>query len=329
MELPNWDIAELEHALEPLDWNNLPLISPVQQRYLQYYKIDFAARFEGLQHHIGHFSAIGYQLTAQTFIQANAKGTALIMHGYYDHVGIYGSLIEFCLQQGWNVFTFDLPGHGLSSGERATISDFKEYDDVFCAALEQTKELKKLAEVEGQKLPLHVFGQSTGGAIIINYLLTRQIQQQNSPFKTINLMAPLVRPCEWTKARVMHALLSPFVQQIKRTFSHNSSDVEFLRFIAEHDPLQPLTLSVRWIGALKKWVKMIEACLPLDLVVNIVQGDNDDTVNWKHNMPLLLEKFPKRNLLMVKGGRHHMVNDDPLKRKEIYGWLEEKIRLGN
>lgn len=324
MELPNWDITELERALEPLDWGKLPTISPVQQRYLQYYKIDFASRFEGLQHHIGHFSVIGYQLTAQTFIQANTKGTALIMHGYYDHVGIYGSLIEFCLQQGWNVFTFDLPGHGLSSGERATISDFKEYDDVFCAALEQTKELQALTA--GQELPLHVFGQSTGGAIIINYLLTRQIQQQNSPFKTINLMAPLVRPCEWTKARVMHAILSPFVQQIKRTFSNNSSDVEFLRFIAEHDPLQSLTLSVRWIGALKKWVKMIEACLPTDIVVNIVQGDNDDTVNWRHNMPLLLEKFPKRNLLMVEGGRHHVVNDDPAKREEIYSWLSRQIK---
>lgn len=323
MELLNWDVTELEHALEPLDWGKLPTISPVQQRYLQYYKIDFASRFEGLQHHIGHFSVIGYQLTAQTFIQANAKGTALIMHGYYDHVGIYGSLIEFCLQQGWNVFTFDLPGHGLSSGERASISDFKEYDDVFCAALAQTQKLQQFSA--GQKQPLHVFGQSTGGAIIINYLLTRQLQQQDSPFTTINLLAPLVRPTDWNRAKLMHSLLKPFVKQIKRTFSNNSSDVLFLRFIAEQDPLQPLALSVRWVGALKKWVKMIEACAPLNLDVNIVQGDSDETVEWRHNMPLLLEKFPQRNLLMVKGGRHHVVNDDPAKRKEIYSWLSEQI----
>lgn len=325
VKLLNWDMAELEHAVEPLNWQNLPKISPVQQRYLSYYKIDFASRYEGLQHHIGYFSVIGYQLTAQTFIQENAKGTALLMHGYYDHVGIYGSLIDFCLQQGWNVFTFDLPGHGLSSGERASISDFKEYDDVFCAALEQVKELQQITS--GQDLPLHVFGQSTGCAIIINYLLTRQIQQKNSPFTSINLMAPLVRPCEWMKAKIMHTILSPFVHQIKRTFSHNSSDLEFLKFIAEQDPLQPLALSVRWVGALKKWVKMIEACPPLDLVVNIVQGNNDETVDWRYNMPLLLEKFPQRNLLMVDGGRHHIVNDDQAKRQEVYRWLEDKTRL--
>lgn len=324
MELPNWDITELENALEPLDWQNLPEASPVQQRYLKYYKIDFASRYDGLQHHIGHFSAAGYQLTAQVFIQQQAKGTALLMHGYYDHVGIYGSLIDFCLQQGWNVLTFDLPGHGLSSGERASISDFKEYDDVFCAALVQVKELQQLASE--QELPLHVFGQSTGGAIIVNYLLTRQMQQQDSPFTSINLLAPLIRPTEWTKAKLMYLVLNPFVKQIKRIFSNNSGDVLFLRFIAEHDPLQPLALSVRWVGALKNWVKMIEACAPLDIDINIVQGDSDDTVEWRHNMPLLLEKFPKRNLLMVEGGRHHMVNDDPAKREKIYSWLSEQIK---
>ena len=326
MKSVNWDVAELEHALKPLDWQQLPAISPVQQRYLHYYQIDFAAHSEAINHHIGSFSAAGYQLTAQVFYQQDAKGTALLMHGYYDHVGIYGSLIEFCLQQGWNVFAFDLPGHGLSTGERAAISDFKEYDEVFCAALDQVKFLQE--HTASQALPLHLFGQSTGGAIIINYLLTRQIQQAESPFASINLLAPLVRPCEWGKAKILHALLKPFLKQVKRTFATNSNDIEFLRFIAEQDPLQPLALSVRWVGALKKWVQMIEECEPLDLAINIVQGDQDTTVDWQHNMPLLLQKFPQRQLLMIEGGRHHMVNEEIGKREQAYQWLSQMIKAG-
>jgi lysophospholipase len=323
LKATNWDSEELLHALKPLNWQQQPEISPAQQRYVHYYNIDFSHRFDGLKHHIGSFSAAGYQLTAQVFSQENAKGTAILMHGYYDHVGIYGSLIEFCLQQGWNVFAFDLPGHGLSNGDRAAISDFSEYDQVFIAALEQVQKLQQ--HTASESLPLHVFGQSTGGAIIINYLLTRNIQQQNSPFASINLLAPLVRPCSWTSAKIAHTLLSPFMKQIKRNFAMNSNDIEFLRFIAEKDPLQPLALSVRWVGALKKWVRMIEECEPSDLAINIVQGDQDETVEWRHNMPVLLEKFPQRKLLMIEGGRHHIVNEEITKRQQIYQWLKQMI----
>ncbi|MFT4763019.1 MAG: alpha-beta hydrolase superfamily lysophospholipase [Oleispira sp.] len=323
LKATNWDSDELLHALKPLNWQQQPEISPAQQRYVHYYNIDFSHRFDGLKHHIGSFSAAGYQLTAQVFSQENAKGTAILMHGYYDHVGIYGSLIEFCLQQGWNVFAFDLPGHGLSNGDRAAISDFSEYDQVFIAALEQVQKLQQ--HTASESLPLHVFGQSTGGAIIINYLLTRNIQQQSSPFASINLLAPLVRPCSWTSAKIAHTLLSPFMKQIKRNFAMNSNDIEFLRFIAEKDPLQPLALSVRWVGALKKWVRMIEECEPSDLAINIVQGDQDETVEWRHNMPVLLEKFPQRKLLMIEGGRHHVVNEEITKRQQIYQWLKQMI----
>jgi lysophospholipase len=319
----NWDVDELQRALKPLDFQKLAVISPAQQRYLHYYGIDFASHDESLKHNIGSFSAAGYDLTAQVFYQKDAKGTAILMHGYYDHIGIYGSLIEFCIQQGWNVFAFDLPGHGLSTGDRAAISDFSEYDQVFSAAIEQAQIFQK--HTASESLPLHVFGQSTGGAIIINYLLTRQIQQQNSPFSSINLIAPLVRPCSWTSAKILHTLLSPFMKQIKRNFAMNSNDIEFLRFIAEQDPLQPLALSVRWVGALKKWVQMIEECEPSDLEINIVQGNQDTTVEWRHNMPLLLEKFPQRKLLMIEGGRHHMVNEALEKREQMYKWLTEVI----
>ena len=323
MKAINWDSGELQQALKPLNWQDLPEISPAQKRYIHYYKINFSDRYAGVRHHVGSFPAAGYQIAAQIFYQDNAKGTAILMHGYYDHVGIYGSLIDFCLQQGWNVFAFDLPGHGLSTGDRAAITDFSEYDQVFTAALEQTQALQKYSNSDSQ--PLHVFGQSTGGAIIINYLLTRKIQQQNSPFSSINLLAPLVRPCNWTSAKILHTLLSPFLKQIKRTFAMNSNDVEFLRFIAEQDPLQPLALSVRWVSALKKWVRMIEACEPSDLEINIVQGDQDSTVDWRHNMPLLLEKFPQRKLLMIEGGRHHVVNEEISKRQKIYQWLQQGI----
>jgi lysophospholipase len=70
---------------------------------------------------------------------------------------------------------------------------------------------------------------------------------------------------------------------------------------------------------------MIEEFGPSDLAINIVQGDQDTTVEWRHNMPLLLEKFPQRKLLIIEGGRHHMVNEESEKRQQVYQWLEKII----
>ena len=70
---------------------------------------------------------------------------------------------------------------------------------------------------------------------------------------------------------------------------------------------------------------MIEECDSSDLSINIVQGDQDTTVEWRHNMPLLLEKFPQRKLLMIAGGRHHIVNEELEKRHQAYQWLEKTI----
>lgn len=320
MKAPNWDSRELQHALEPLDWQNLPSLSPAQQRYLHYYKIDFSVNYDNISHHLGSLSVGGYQLATHVYLQDSAKGTALLVHGYYDHVGIYGGLIEFCLQQGLNVVAYDLPGHGLSTGERASISSFREYDDIFSSMIEECQN-----NLFANANNFYVFGQSTGGAIIINYLLTRNIQQSNSPFAGISLFSPLVRPCGWAGAKLLHSVLKPFITQLKRNFSPNSNNIEFLRFISENDPLQPLALSVKWVGALKKWIRMIELSDPSDIVINIVQGDQDETVEWRHNMPLLLQKFPQRELLLIEGGRHQLVNEALDKRTQAFQWIQQQL----
>ena len=54
----------------------------------------------------------------------------LILHGYYDHVGLYRHVVEWGLRMGFAVLACDLPGHGLSSGARASINEFVEYQAV-------------------------------------------------------------------------------------------------------------------------------------------------------------------------------------------------------
>ena len=50
---------------------------------------------------------------------SQSTGTAVIVHGYLDNLGLFGHLIDYLLAKNLTVVCFDLPGLGLSEGERA------------------------------------------------------------------------------------------------------------------------------------------------------------------------------------------------------------------
>ncbi len=305
-----WQAEEVKASIPPLNMQGgKQILAPEVERYNQYYGLDFETRIPDLEHIVGKFKASGFDVVAHVYRFKKAAGTVYIHHGYYDHVGIYNHIIEHCLQQGFNVFMYDLPGHGLSSGERAGITSFSQYDDVFECGLKLIQ--KYLPQ------PLVVMGQSTGGAVIINYLLSRGITNQTSPFKQIYLMAPLVRPVSWASGQFFYYLVRPFTSKVKRVFAKNSGNADFLKFISKHDPLQPLALRTSWVGALKKWIKFIEAAAPVNLAVQVIQGTDDGTVDFQHNMKILAEKFIGLKVKYVVAGGHQLVNEEPVKRAQV------------
>jgi len=312
----NWDRQALLEELREFDWSfKTTELSPNLAAYCRHYKLNFDDTGLALQYTAGLVSLAGFSIAVQSWRQPEARGTAILVHGYYDHIGLYASLIDFCLRQQFNVIVFDLPGHGLSSGEQAAISNFQEYDDVF-------SHLLQLVQAHDSS-PLYAFGQSTGGAILINYLLKRQLTAAQSPFDKIVLLAPLVRPTGWQKGQLLHSVVSMFISRVKRKHGDSSSDPDFLNFVRTQDPLQSLYLSVQWVGALRQWVPFIEAQSPLDLPLLIIQGDNDGTVEWKHNLEVLAEKFPKAEVFILPDGRHHLVNESLPQRAIAYGQIAD------
>ncbi len=63
--------------------------------------------------------------------------TMFMFHGFYDHMGLYRHVVDWALDQGFVVIACDLPGHGLSSGARASIDDFAVYQEVVQALFAQ------------------------------------------------------------------------------------------------------------------------------------------------------------------------------------------------
>ncbi len=137
---------------------------------------------------LGRFEVGGYELVSQVWWPEKAVATLFVFHGYYDHMGLYRHLIEWALEQKFAVIACDLPGHGLSSGERASIEDFAEYQATLQGLLAEAGTL-------GLPQPWHLCGQSTGGAIVVDHVLNQGAQ---SPAQgQVILLSPLVRPRAW------------------------------------------------------------------------------------------------------------------------------------
>jgi len=292
------------------------LETPGVQAYLDFYRINFAKTRACVIHGFGALETGGFRIATHYWIPENPKGTLLVVHGYYDHVGLFGKAIEFGLAQGLAVLAFDLPGHGLSGGEQVAIDSFDQYADVLDAVLLRAKSFLPA--------PFFALGQSTGGAVLLNYLWRYDAPRTAPVLQRIALCAPLILPAAWRQSgRLLYKLLHHFTQRRPRKHSRNSHDPEFTRFIEERDCLQSPTLSVRWVGAMKAWDQQFNTFPPLAKPVLVIQGTEDMTVDWKYNIQQLTGKLPQAEIYYIEGAGHQLVNESETYRQQVFTKLQE------
>ncbi|MGO2200706.1 alpha/beta hydrolase [Pseudomonas helleri] len=282
--------------------------------YQHFYGLDFAQRAVPVRRQLGRFSAAGYDLVSQVWWpESTPKATLFVIHGFYDHMGLYRHVIEWGLNHGFVVIACDLPGHGLSSGERASIGDFYQYQEALQGLF-----------IEAQSLnlpqPWHLIGQSTGGAVVLDHLLHHG-EQSPAQGQAI-LLAPLVRPKDWQWSKFSYYLLRPFVKGIERRFSENTNDPDFMPFL-QADPLQPVRLPTAWVGAMARWIPRVEALPPSARQPLVIQGQADKTVDWEHNLKVLDAKFNHPQVLLIPQARHHLANETADIRAQYFAFLDQ------
>ena len=266
--------------------------------------------------HAGFVDTGRFALWCQVWSPPEPTGTAFVIHGYFDHLGLYRHLLSCLLAKGWRVVLWDLPGHGLSSGPRAEIEDFDDYQHCL-AHLQETLQTLGMAPE-----PWLGVGQSTGAVILATDALTRR---EAAHWAGIVLLAPLVRPWRWSQASWLHLIASPFVKELPRKYRPNSTDEAFTAFLRDQDPLQPERLSVAWITAMRRWMPRLLALEPNPLPTLILQGEQDLTVDWEWNLAILAEKFPNAEIHRHPEARHHLVNEAEPIRQVLFEALDRFI----
>lgn len=318
--LTQQQLLELAQQLPPLTFVaeedcNRPG-SALAAAYLNFYQINFAEEFPGIQHGFGNVTASGFRIATHYWLPHNAKGTLVINHGLYDHSGIYRHSIRFALQHQLAVLIFDLPGHGLSSGEPTDINSFDQYADVLATILEKSQLLLPQ--------PLYALSQSTGSATMLNYLWRYAFRDARHPsFKKIAVCAPLVLGRGWRLGKFLYLILRPCLTHLKRGISNNSHDHQFIQFITSQDPLQAKALSLKWVGAMKAWRHQFRKFSAQQKEVLIVQGTGDMTVDWRYNLPLIESKLPNAKVVMIADARHQLVNESENYRTQVFAAIEK------
>ncbi len=285
-----------------------------EQSYFEFYGIDFKSSIEGVSHHFGAIDCGDSHIACHYFSVPDAQRSCFVIHGYMDHVGLFDKMINYLLHRGCNVVAIDLPGHGMSSGRRASIESFGDY----------VLALRQCLDFFYQKIPSpwHVVAQSMGGAIVMDYLLSQQYDERVGPFDKVLLLAPLVRPKGWFGIRIAHCVLRGFVPSVRRNFAKNSHDNQFLNFMEHQDPLRVERMPIQWVTAMLQWEKRFKQLSWGEMEILVVQGEGDTTVDWRHNLKAIQDKFPRAKFFRIKDARHHLA-------AESDGYFERVIQAAD
>ncbi len=279
-----------------------------------YHLLDLAERTE---YRIGRIDLDEVWITMQSFFLKpgeNCRGTVIVLHGYMDHMGLYQHLINDLLSSGFNVVCYDLSGHGLSDGDPLHVDDFQHY----------ATQLSEVLSRFDQEFtyPVHLVGQSTGAAVVMAHQLLFTDKKIPSLGERV-LLAPLVRPSMWRSIQRRYRWLKYVLRRVPRKYGQNSHDKAFLHFVAEHDLLQHREIPVSWVGAMLAWGNWIESHKPVLGRIHMIQGTDDRTVDWHHNMAVLGRLYPELEMTLVDDAKHHLVNESPEYRDQVFNQIHK------
>lgn len=144
---------------------------------------------------------------------ANNKKVILLIHGLTDSPFHFHDLAGYFFQQGFDVRTMLMPGHGTAP-EGLTQVDFYEWREATAYVIGRT--LLDYDEV-------YLGGFSTGGALIYDYLINRQYSAKR--IQALFMWAPA------SKAKSDLAWLAEYINYLPfLTYLNKSADIDFAKY---------------------------------------------------------------------------------------------------
>lgn len=220
------------------------------------------------QNRVGTFCGAGIELYYQSWHpQAVAKAVLVVVHGHGGHSGIFSRLVEYLVDRDYIIYSFDLRGHGRSPGQRGYINSWAEYRADLAAFLQ-------LVRTQKSQLPLFLIGQSLGGTIALDYLLSESPQLQG-----LILMSPAlglnVSPWKLLIGKLLSRIRPHFALDAGIDMSTGSRDPEVVAAYAQ-DPLRHSQGTARLATELLRTIDWVNArASELQVPLLVLHGGSD------------------------------------------------------
>lgn len=293
---------------------------PAEARlYRDHYRMGSGAK----SWHIGRIAFRAGHIAVQSFTPDDPapSGTVLFIHGYLDHIGLNRYPVDALLERGYRVVGVDLPGHGLSNGERGWIDDFGQYGAAVSSVV-RTIRAGGVPDIPSDTR-LAALGHSTGGSALIEHLAGTGERRNTDRIERVVLVAPLVRLYAFPLARFGVRLASNLVDSLPRRISGSSSNDEYIRFAREYDPLGIYEAPLDWANAYLEWEESRRewdrnsfngSRTPLLLI----QSGRDTVVDTAYNTEFLTTLFRRSEVSEYPDARHSIFTEPEEKRYGLY-----------
>ena len=263
----------------------------------------------------------GTQLYCKRYIVENPKATLVIVHGLGEHAGRYTNVINKFLPD-YNIFLYDLRGHGHSEGKMGHVDRFDQY-------IEDTKIFVENAK-DRTKLPVVLLGHSMGGLIVLlfaeKYPDLIKMVVASSPGVGIAVPIP-----KWKD--IMGKLISNIIPKFSMVneidtswISHDSEVVKAY----ENDPLVNDKVSARWFTEFIKGQKeVLDNSYKLTLPLIIMQAGDDKLVNPEKSKELYEKAASKDKTFKLYPGFYHEIFNEVEKEKPLEdarNWVDERVK---
>ncbi|MBE7439976.1 MAG: alpha/beta hydrolase [Spirochaetales bacterium] len=276
-----------------------------------------------MKHMTGTFrsSHDGFEIFRQTWLpDGPIHRVIVIQHGFGEHSGRYGNILQTFGETGTALYALDSRGHGRTGGKRGHVEQFQMYVD-------DLADLISLARKESGKEKVILLGHSLGGVIALQYAIqaTHQEILQALVVSSPGLMIQM--DLAKTVKKAMGAVLARFFPD---TTVDANLDLKFLSHDAavidayKADPLVHGKVSFQMATNLFNIGKVIyEKIGVLKIPVYIFHGVADGIVSSRGS-ELLFEKLttPDRTLKLYPDLFHETMNEASPAKEQVLSDLK-------